>query len=107
MPANAIRLQALRDLHEKDPRDAFAAYGLAMELARDPETEVEAVSVFRRLNEENPGYLPAYYQLGRLLARRGGEAAARRVYEEGIAVAGRAGDLHTREELEAALASLG
>jgi Flp pilus assembly protein TadD len=107
MPANPERLKALRDLHEKDPGDTFAAYGLAMELAKSPVTEAEAAAVFRKLIAASPDYLPAYYQLGGLLARSGDGAGARRVYEEGIAVAGRAGDLHTREELQAALAALG
>jgi hypothetical protein len=106
MPSNPARLQALRALHEKDPLDAFAAYGLAMELAKDEAAGSEAAGVFRRLLAANPGYVPAYYQLGRLLARRGEEAGARRAYEEGIAAAARAGDVHAREELEAALAAL-
>jgi Flp pilus assembly protein TadD len=106
MPVNPLRLEALRELHEKDPLDTFAAYGLAMELAKEPGTEAEAQAVFRQLLSMNPDYLPAYYQLGVLLARRGDKAAARQIYEEGIAVAGRTGDLHTREELEAALGAI-
>ena len=100
------RLVALRDLFQKDPTDAFAGYGLAMELAKRPETEPEAVETFRRLLAANPDYLPAYLQFGLLLARRGEAEAAKDVYERGIALATRVRDAHTREELESALGAL-
>ncbi|MBI4606892.1 MAG: tetratricopeptide repeat protein [Planctomycetes bacterium] len=100
------RLERLREMHRKDPRDSFAAYGLAMELAKRPETAAEAVEVFARLLEASPEYLPAYYQLGVLLARRGETARAREVLEKGIAIAERTGDRHTRDELQAALEAL-
>ncbi len=100
------RLDRLRELYGKNPKDGFVAYGLAMELAKKPATEEESVRTFRRLVEEASDYLPAYLQLGMLLARRGEGEEARKVYQDGIHLAGRMGDQHTRQELEAALGML-
>jgi Flp pilus assembly protein TadD len=101
--ARSARLASLRAMLEKNPKDAFAAYGLAMELARTPATVDEALRVFRTLLEATPDYLPAYFQLGSLLARGGDTDEARAVYVAGIALAARLGDSHTGEELRAAL----
>lgn len=101
--ARSTRLASLRAMLEKDPKDAFAAYGLAMELGRSPATEMEAVCIFRALLETAPGYLPAYFQFGSFLARRGETGEARAIYEAGIALAARTGESHTGEELRAAL----
>jgi len=100
------RLEMLREMHQKDPRDGFVAYGLAMELAKSPVTQDEAVRKFRELLENVPDYLPAYLQLGMLLVRRGEEASAKEVYRQGIALAARQGDRHTQGELEGALSIL-
>jgi len=100
------RLEVLRGLFARDPRDGFAGYGLAMELARKPATEEEALAVFHRLLETCPEYLPTYYQLGTLLARRGEETEARAVLEKGTALAAKVGDQHTQGELQAALDAL-
>jgi Flp pilus assembly protein TadD len=104
--ADPSRLEMLRELYAKDPKDGFVAYGLAMELAKKPATEEESVRAFRRLVEEASDYLPAYLQFGMLLSRRGEGEEARKVYLDGIHLAGRMGDQHTREELEAALGML-
>src|SRR5262245_50771028 len=100
------RLDVLRDLHAKDPGDPFLAYGLAMELAKTPATVAAAGSTFAALLARRPDYVPAYYQYGLLLERQGRTEEARRVLAQGIEAAGRAGDLHARGELEAALAAL-
>jgi hypothetical protein len=102
-PAEPTRLDRLREMHAKSPRDGFVAYGLAMELAKKPATEDEAVRVFRQLVSDVSDYLPAYLQFGMLLARRGEGDEARKVYEQGIRLATRLGDAHTRQELESAL----
>lgn len=93
----------LRELYARDPKDNFVAYGLAMELQKTPATEAEAVRVFEKLLADSASYLPTYFQLGALLRRRGEPEEARKVYEQGIALAAQLGELHTKEELEAAL----
>ncbi len=99
----SARLESLREMYKKEPRDGFVAYGLAMELAKSPAAEDEAVRTFRKLLDDVPEYLPAYLQLGLLLVRRGEEADAKKVYSQGIALAHKQGDRHTQAELETAL----
>ena len=99
------RLEILMQFVERNPQDPFARYGLAMEHARLGEHD-QAIENFRKLWEINPDYAAAYFQAGQLLARMGQTEQARRVLGEGIEAAGRIGDLHTKSEMEAALADL-
>jgi Flp pilus assembly protein TadD len=96
------RLEVLRSLVAQDPADAFARYGLAMELARAGKAE-EAVDEFRRLLAANPNYAAAYFHGGQTLEKLGRVEEARALYEQGIAVTASTGDGHTRSELQAAL----
>jgi Flp pilus assembly protein TadD len=106
MPPNTERIRALRELRDKDPADPFPSYALAMELAKGPESEEEAVRVFRELSARTPDYVPAWFQLGMLLARRGDRTGARDAFEKGIDAAGRTGDTHAAGEIRAALEAL-
>jgi len=98
-------VQTLTELVEKAPNDSFARYGLAMEWARLGDHS-KALEHFRKLWEANPDYVGAYFQAGQLLLRMGRKDEARRVLSQGIAAAGRTGDLHAKSEMEAALAEL-
>ena len=86
----------------QNPADAFARYGLAMELVKGGEL-ASAVSEFRALLEHNPNYAAAYFHGGQVLEKLGELEQARQLYEKGIEVTGRTGDQHTRSELQAAL----
>ncbi len=100
------RLEVLRQLVARNPQDAFALYGLAMEYAQHGEHD-QALEQFRALCEVNPNYSYAYFQAGRVLAKLGRIAEARQWYERGIEVTARSGDEHAKGEIEAALAELG
>lgn len=87
------------------PHDAFALYGLAMECIRlgdDP----AATSHFARLLQEHPAYVAAYFQYGQFLARIGRTDEAKKTLQSGILAAQKAGDMHARDEIQAALTSL-
>ncbi len=99
------RLETLMQLAQKDPRNSFALYGVAMEYAQRGEHD-HAMEYFRQLWEANPDYAPAYYHAGQVLAKMGNVAEARRVMKIGIEVTSRLGDDHARSELEAALSQL-
>lgn len=86
----------------QNPADAFARYGLAMELIKAGELE-NAVTEFRALIEHNPNYAAAYFHGGQALEKLGDVEQARALYEKGIEVTSRTGDQHTRSELQAAL----
>lgn len=91
---------------ERNPRDSFARYGLAMEHRNTGDLEA-AVREFRSLVDADPGYTATYYQLGQALERLGRPEEARQSYRMGIAATSRPGDEHARGELQAALDLLG
>jgi predicted Zn-dependent protease len=99
------RIAAFKSFVEKTPGDPFPRYGLAMEYRGLGRLE-EAAAAFRELIETFPDYQASYLMAGETLAELGQREAAARAYRAGIEVSGRKGDLHTRSELEAALARL-
>lgn len=99
------RLETLLEFIARDPKDSFARFGVAMEYARLGEND-KALENFRRLWEMNPDYTAAYFQAGKLLAKIGNPAMARQVLADGIQAATRADDLHSKSEMEAAMAEL-
>ncbi|HYZ85474.1 MAG TPA: tetratricopeptide repeat protein [Bryobacteraceae bacterium] len=96
------RLEALQGMLSQDPKNTFVRYGLAMELANVGRLD-EAVDEYKRLIETDPNYAAAYFHGGRALEKLGQVEEARAMYEQGIAVTTRTGDMHTRSELQAAL----
>lgn len=96
------RMDVLKSLVAQNPSDAFARYGLAMELVKSGEL-ANAVAEFRTLIELNPNYAAAYFHGGQALEKLGDIEQARVLYEKGIDVTSRTGDQHTRDELQAAL----
>jgi tetratricopeptide (TPR) repeat protein len=95
-------MEILKNMVAQNPRDPFARYGLAMELANQGELE-PAVAEYRALLEFNPDYTAAYFHGGQALERLGRVDQARELYEKGIDATSRTGDQHTRSELQAAL----
>jgi len=95
-------MEILRAMVAQNPADAFARYGLAMELVKSGELD-NAVAEFRALIEHNPNYAAAYFHGGQVLEKLGDVEQAKRLYEKGIEVTTRTGDQHTRSELQAAL----
>lgn len=89
----------------QDPNNSFARYGLAMELANGGEL-AQGIAEFRTLLAQDENYAAAYFHLGQALEKLGGVEEARAVYEKGIEVTTRKGDLHARGEIEAALSLL-
>lgn len=87
------------------PSDAFARYGLALECVKLGDDSA-AASHFQRLIETNPEYVAGYFQYGQLLSRLGRTDEARRILSDGIVVAQRTGDIHARDEMQAALTLL-
>ena len=99
------RLEMLKQMVEQDPNNSFARYGLAMELTNSGHLD-ESTAAFRTLLQRDENYAAAYFHLGQALEKLGEIEQARAIYETGIEVTTRKGDLHTRAEIEAALNSL-
>ena len=95
-------MEVLKAMVAQNPADAFARYGLAMELVNSGQPE-SAVAEFRALLEHNPNYAAGYFHGGQVLEKLGDVEQARAFYEKGIEVTGRTGDQHARSELQAAL----
>jgi tetratricopeptide (TPR) repeat protein len=96
------RTEVLKTMLAQDPANAFARYGLAMELVKTGELQ-SAVSEFRALLEHNPDYAAAYFHGGQVLEKLGDVEQARAFYEKGVEVTVRTGDQHAKSELQAAL----
>ncbi|HSW49349.1 MAG TPA: tetratricopeptide repeat protein [Bryobacteraceae bacterium] len=99
------RLQALKDILAQNPADALARYGLAMEYIKAGEFDL-ATAEFRLLTALKPDHAYAYFHAGQTLEKLGRREEARQTYREGVEAAGRKGDAHARDELQAALDAL-
>jgi tetratricopeptide (TPR) repeat protein len=100
--ANKSRREVLEQFAEKNPTDAFALYGLALECAKLGDNPA-AEGHFRKLLESHPGYVAAYQQYGQFLAGFGRVDEARKLLSDGIVVAQKAGDTHARDEMQSTL----
>lgn len=96
------RLELLRQMLQQDPANTFARYGLAMEYANSGDLPA-AIEEYRTLLRQDENYCAAYFHAGQALEKSGKLSEAREMYEKGIEVSTRKGDLHTRAEIEAAL----
>ncbi len=96
------RRDFLRARVQANPGDAFARYGLAMELMNGGESEA-ALAEFAQLTATNPDYVPSYQQWGQLLHRLERFDEARAILNKGIAAAQRTGNAHAASEMQGLL----
>ena len=99
---STTRLETLLRMLAENPSDSFLRYGLAMEY-RNADNLEAAVAEFRLLIASDPDYGSAYFHGGQTLERMGRLEEARELYRKGIEVTTRKGDLHARNEMQAAL----
>src|SRR5579863_6843576 len=104
MPIN--RLEVLQSMVDQNPADSFSRYGLAMEYVKAGDLAI-AMDHFSALLEHNPNYGAGYFHGGQTLEKMGRIEEAKALYRKGIQVTATTGDGHTRDELQAALNSLG
>jgi Tfp pilus assembly protein PilF len=99
------RKEQIEEMLKDDPNDPFLRYGLAMEYvsAGDDQT---ASRCLQELLQVAPDYVPAYVQAGQVLVRLGLDEEARALYQNGIAVARKKGDMHAAGEMEGFLVGL-
>lgn len=105
MGMTTSRLEMLEGFVRERPTDAFAHYGLALEYSNAGRVE-EALATFQKLLGFNPNYTAAYHQAGLLLSRLSRVEEARAMFQCGIEVAGRNGELHSKTEMEESLHDL-
>jgi predicted Zn-dependent protease len=94
------KLALLNQILIQNPADAFARYGLAMELVSQSRID-DALAEFARCIADNPDYVPAYQMSAQTMAANGrpDEAIAR--LHDGIAAANRTRNQHALAEMEA------
>jgi Tfp pilus assembly protein PilF len=102
----STRLETLKNMVAQQPSVSFLRYGLAMEYRNAGDAEAAMVE-FRALLGVDPDYSAAYFHGGQTLESLGRLEEARELYRTGIEVTTRKGDLHTRDEIRAALDLLG
>ncbi|HEY6446078.1 MAG TPA: tetratricopeptide repeat protein [Acidobacteriaceae bacterium] len=96
------KIAALKEILEQDRKNAFARYGLAMELAGQGQTAA-ALAEFDRLLADQPEYTAGYFMAAQTLARAGRAADARQRLVDGITCARRTGNQHAEREMQAML----
>jgi Tfp pilus assembly protein PilF len=99
------RIEILKGFLQENARDSFSRYALALEYVKLNQTE-DAVREFETVRKNDPEYVATYFQLGQLYQKLGQMHDAEKIFRAGITVAAKAGDEHTRSELEAALEAL-
>jgi len=99
------RIEILKGFLEQDPKDSFSRYALALEYVKSSQTD-DARREFEFVRDHDPGYVATYFQLAQLYRNLGLRHDAEKTYRTGITAATKAGDSHTREELEGALENL-
>ncbi len=98
----STRLELLKRYLQEDPTDSFLRYALALEFMSLNNPEQAYAQLEKLLNEE-PYYLAAYYQAGKLAESNGKNSQAISWYLKGIEVARQQKDQKTLDELSAAL----
>ena len=95
----------LTEILTHNPDDAFARYGLAMEHANLGQTEA-ATREFDRLLATHPDYTAGYFMAAQTLAKAQRRDDAKARLAQGIASAGRTGNQHALNEMQAMLEEL-
>ena len=99
------RIAQLQQLLLKEPDDAFLNYALALELAKNNETQ-KAITTVENILQKNANYLPAYYQLGKFYEQIGKKAKAADSYSKGAVIAQQQNNQKTWKELKEAFSAL-
>lgn len=100
------KIAGLKEILALDPKNAFARYGIAMELANRGEVDA-ALKEFDVLIEQNPDYTAAYFMSAQTLAKVGRNADAAEKLRAGIGCAARTGNRHALSEMQGMLDELG
>ncbi len=99
------KIAGLREILALDPKNSFARYGIAMELARQGQID-DALREFDTLLASDPDYTAGYFMAAQTLANAGQKPAAIERLRAGISCAARTGNRHALSEMQGMLDEL-
>jgi len=99
------KIAGLKEILALDPKNSFARYGVAMELAGRGEIDA-ALTEFSTLLVNDPNYTAAYFMAAQTLASAGRTPEAIERLKAGVACAQRTGNNHALSEMQAMLDEL-
>jgi predicted Zn-dependent protease len=93
------KIAGLKEILALDPKNSFARYGIAMELANRGETAA-ALGEFDTLLANDPDYTAGYFMAAQTLVTAGRTADAAERLKAGISSASRSGNHHALSEMQ-------
>jgi predicted Zn-dependent protease len=99
------KIAGLKEILAMDPKNSFARYGIAVELANRGETEA-AMAEFDQLLSTDPDYTAGYFMAAQTLAKSGRTPEAIERLKSGIGCAARSGNRHALSEMQGMLDEL-
>jgi predicted Zn-dependent protease len=99
------KIAGLNEILAMDPKNSFARYGIAIELAARGETAA-AVTEFDTLLADDPDYTAGYFMAAQTLAKAGRTAEAIERLKAGVSCAARSGNSHAMSEMQGMLDEL-
>ena len=99
------KIAGLKEILALDPKNSFARYGIAMELATRGDVP-GALAEFDALLGNDPDYTAGYFMSAQTLANAGRTAEAVERLKAGIGCAARSGNSHALSEMQSMLDEL-
>ena len=99
------KISGLKEILSLDPRNSFARYGIAMELASSGDIAA-ALAEFDTLLANDPDYTAGYFMSAQTLTGAGRRQEAIERLRAGISCAARRGNSHALSEMQAMLDEL-
>jgi len=99
------KIAGLKEILALDPKNSFARYGIAMELARGGSVDA-ALAEFDAILANDPDYTAAYFMAAQTLSGAGRTPEAIERLKAGVSCAARTGNRHAMSEMQAMLDEL-
>ncbi len=99
------KIAGLKEILALDPKNSFARYGIAVELASRGEIDA-SIAEFDKLLSIDPDYTAGYFMVAQTLARNGRASEAVSRLKSGISCAARTDNRHALSEMQGMLDEL-
>ena len=99
------KIAGLKEILALDPKNSFARYGIAVELANRGETDA-AIAEFDKLLSIDPDYTAGYFMAAQTLSKHGRNSEAIVRLKSGISCAARSDNRHALSEMQSMLDEL-